>query len=401
MSKYVIIGASVAGISAIRVLRQQDKTSEIILISEETQIYSKCSLHYFAAGERSEEMLSFITPDFMNTYNIIWKQGKTVVGIAPNKKEVILSDGSAVDFDKLLIATGSHASVPPIKGLKGAKNAFTFHSLDDCKKVMAIMEKSQNVVILGAGLVGVDAAYALSLQKKTVSMIEIKEHMLALQLDVKAAKVYQDEFTKRGVAQYYSMGISAVIQNADDNIEQLLLTDGSKLPCDLLIFATGAKANVDWLKDSGIITDDNGLVIDEYCKTNYDDIYGAGDVTGKDLVWPVAAKEARTAAFNMTGKEYKMTNFFEKKATINLFFIPTMTFGMPDAPDDTYNVEVKEGKDNSYQKLIYKEGKIYGAILQKEMYYTGILNQLKYKNIDMSKIHKPLFEFDYADLLIT
>jgi NAD(P)H-nitrite reductase large subunit len=141
-------------------------------------------------------------------------------------------------------------------------------------------------------------------------------------------------------------------------------------------------------------------VIDAYCKTNYDDIYGAGDVTGKDLIWPVAAKEGMAAALNMTGKEYKLTNFFEKKATINLFNIPAMTFGMPNAPDDTYKIEVKEGKDHSYQKLIYKEGKICGAILQKEMYYTGILNQIKYKNIDMSQIHKPLLDVDYADLLI-
>lgn len=399
MTKHVILGASVAGISAIDVLRQQDKEAEIILISKETQIYSKCILHFFMAGERSEDTLSFISPDFMEKNKVIWKKGNKAVGIDPNKKEVILADGSSVTYDKLLIATGSHPAVPAIEGLNGAENVCTFHSLADCKKVMALADKARHIVILGAGLVGIDAAFGLTLMHKKVSIIDMKEHMLAIQLDAKAAKVYEDEFTKRGVVHYYNTGVSQAIQNEEGNIEQIVLTDGNKFPCDLLILATGAKANVDLLQDSGLKINERGLEIDETCKTNCDDVYGAGDVTGNDLIWPVAAKEGRTAAFNMAGKVCRMTDFFEKKATINIFDIPTLTFGMPNAPDDTYQVEVKEGKENSYQKLIYKEGKIYGAILQKDMYYAGILNQLKHKNIDTSEINKPLLDVDYADLL--
>lgn len=400
MKKYVILGASVAGLSAIDVLRQQDKDAEIILISEETQIYSKCIMHFYMAGERSQEMLSFVTADFMDKNKVTWEKGKAAICIDTDKKEVILTDGTLVGYDKVLIATGSHAAVPPIEGIKGAKNVSAFHSLADCKKVMDIANKAQNIVILGAGLVGVDAAFGLTSINKKVTMLDMKEHMLSIQLDAKAAKVYADEFTKRGVVQYYNVCVSKAVQNSDGDVEQIILADGTKIPCDLLIVAAGAKANIGWMQGSQLKMDEYGLVIDDRCKTNCDDVYGAGDVTGRDLIWPVAAKEGRTAAFNMTGGDCKMTDFFEKKATINIFDIPTMSFGMHDAPDDTYKVEVKEGKNNSYQKLIYKDGKIYGAILQKDMYYTGILNQLKYKNIDMSKIDKQLLDLDYADLLI-
>jgi NAD(P)H-nitrite reductase large subunit len=399
MKKYVILGASVAGISAVEVLRQQDKDGEIVLVSEDTEIYSKPLMHYYLSGDRPKDMMSFVDQDFMETNKVAWEKGKKAVGVDTDNKEVLLSDGTAVKYDKLLIATGSFPVVPEIEGVKGAKNACTFHSLSDCRKVMEMSDRARDIVIVGAGLVGLDAALGLLSKNKNIEIVDIKEHMLALQLDAKAAKVYQEEFTKRGVAQYYNASVTKAEQNAAGEIKQVVLTGGTKLPCDLLILAVGAKANAGWLKGSRIKTDECGLVIDEHCRTNCDDVYGAGDVTGRNLIWPVAAKEGRTAAFNMTGTECRMTDFFEKKATINIFDIPTMSFGLTDAPDDTYKVEVKEAKDKSYSKLIYKDGRIYGAILLNDMYYTGILNQLKYKDIDVSRIDKPLLDLDYADLL--
>jgi len=400
VKKHLIIGASIAGLSAIEVLRQNDKESEIVLISEEKDIYSKCIMHLYMAGERSEEMLKFIEPDFMKKNKVKWKKGEKVISIDPAKKQVILSDQAVEKYDNLLIAIGSHSAVPPIEGLKDAKNACAFHSLDDCKKVLELSEKAEDIVILGAGLVGVDAAFGLTSIGKSVTMVDMKEHMLSMQLDEKAAKVYADKFVKRGVSQYYNVGVNKVEKNDNGLIEKIVLSDGRKLLCDLLIVATGVKANVECLHGSGLEVDRSGLVIDENCKTNIEDIYGAGDVTGLCLIWPVAAKEGRTAAINMTGGKAKMNDFFFSKATINIFDIPTMSFGIHEAPDDTYKVEVKEGKDGSYQKLIYKNGKIFGAIIQKDMKYTGILNQLKYKDLNLADTDKNLLDFDYADLLV-
>lgn len=105
---------------------------------------------------------------------------------------------------------------------------------------------------------------------------------------------------------------------------------------------------------SGLKVDEKGLVLDDTCRTSCEDIYGAGDVTGRDMVWPAASKEAMIAAYNMTGTQEHMTDFFDGKSIINMFSIPTMAYGMPEAPDDSYTVECREEKDGSYQKLSIK-----------------------------------------------
>lgn len=400
MKKYVVIGSSIAGLNGIDVLRQLDKEADIVLISEETEIYSKCIMHFYMNGERSREGLSFVDDAFMERNRVTWEKGKKAEKIDTENKHVVLSDGSEIPYDKLLLATGSHAFVPPIEGVEDAKNVLSFHTLQDCDKIMEAAKKADDIVILGAGLVGVDVANGLINAGKKVTLLDLKEHMLSIQLDVKAASVYEEEFRKRGVDQVYGVGVSKVEKADDGSICGVVLTDGNQLPCDLLIIAAGTRANTELAEASGLELDCYGVVIDANCRTSAEDVYAAGDITGRNMVWSSAAKEAMVSAFNMVGQERKMTDFFDGKSTINIFDIPTMAFGMPEAPDDSYAVETVEGADGSYQKMIHKDGKIYGVILQRNLRYAGVLNHLIAMKPDLTKIEKPLLELDYADMLL-
>lgn len=399
MKRYVIVGASVAGLSAIDVLRQQDKEAEIVLVSEESDLYSKCILHHYMAGTRPRELLASVAPDFMEANRVIWRRGVRAGGLDPKNKSVRLSDGEALSYDKLLLATGSHAFVPPVEGLEGAKNARVFHTLDDCEAILSAARRAEDIVILGAGLVGVDVACGLADRGKRITLVDVREHLLALQLDGRAAAPYEEAFRSRGVAQRYGVGLSRVEKNGARDIAAAVLSDGARLPCDLLILATGARANTEWLRGSGAALDERGLVIDETCKTNLDGVYGAGDITGRDLVWPVAAQEGRIAACNMARGERRKTPFFAGKATIHLFGIPTMAYGLHDAPDDTYQVETAEGPDGAYRKVIHRDGRVCGALLQRDLSYAGVLNQLICNGMDVSALEKPLLQLDYADFL--
>lgn len=400
MKTYVVLGSSIAGLNGIDVLRQLDKDAEIVLISEETEIYSKCIMHFYMNGSKSRSMLNFVDGTFMERNRVNWKKGQKAVRIDTWKKEVYMSDGEAVSYDKLLLATGSNAFVPPIEGVADAGNVLSFHSLKDCDTIMELSEKAFDIVILGAGLVGVDVANGLIGCGKNVTILDMKDHMMSIQLDKKAASVYEKEFEKRGINQLYGVSVTEIVKNAAGEVESLILSDGKRISCDLLIIASGTRANVELAEASCLVTDKYGLDIDENCQTSADDVYGAGDVTGRNMVWPVAAKEAMVAAYNMVGIKREMTDFFSGKSTINIFDIPTMAYGMPDPPDDTYTVEIKEDSDGSYQKLIHKDGKIYGVILQRNLYYSGILNQLIAMKPNLTKVKKPLFELDYADLLL-
>ena len=130
----VVIGSSAAGVNGIRELRKYDKDAEIVLISKDKDIYSRCILHEYLAGKRSLERLRFVEKDFETLYKVNWKKGVEAVGLDRAAKEVLLDDGSRESYDKLLIATGSHTFFPPIKNMLGSPNMIGFRNIKDQKE---------------------------------------------------------------------------------------------------------------------------------------------------------------------------------------------------------------------------------------------------------------------------
>ncbi|MBE5970865.1 MAG: NAD(P)/FAD-dependent oxidoreductase [Lachnospiraceae bacterium] len=399
MNKYIVIGSSIAGLAGIEILRRLDPESKIILVTVEKEIYSKCIMHFLAKGERERKLLSFVAEDFFLKNKVDCIMGKRAERIDKQLKKVILEDGESLDYDKLLLATGSHAFIPPIKGIKETKGVFAFHDLADCDAVLENVEEAKNIVILGAGLVGIDAADGLCAKGKSITIVDMKDHMMSIQLDKEAAKLYEDGFAKLGVKQIYEVSANEAISE-NGCIKELVLSDGRKLKCDMLIVASGVRANRELAETANLEMTKFGLKIDEHCRTSDDSIYAAGDITGRNMIWPYAAKEAKVAASNMTGNERIMDNYFNTKSTISMLGIPTMSYGTPEAPDDSYTVEIKRSADGRYLKAIHKDGKLYGAILQKDLHLSGVINQIVSYDMDLKQFEKPVLSLDYADLLV-
>lgn len=398
--RYVVLGSSAAGVNAVRELRNCCPEAEIVLVSKDDAVYSRCILHHYLGKTRTKEELCFAEPDFETRYQVDWKKGVFCTSLNEDEKKVVLSNGESVSYDKLLIATGSHTFMPPVEGLKEAKGVYGFHNLDEVEEIREEAEKSEHIVVMGGGLVGLDAAVGFLHLGRKVTIVEMADRLLAKQLDHKSAKTYQEALEKEGIRIYTGQGISKV--NADENgrVCSIVLTDGTELSCDLLVVTAGVRANIDFLEGTKVETDRFGLVIDASGKTNLPDIYGAGDVTGRSPIWPAAVKQGMIAASNMAGRQMSADDFFASKSTMNFLGIPTMSLGVPEKPDDTYT-EVTEEKDGQYRKIIHKNGKIYGAILQGDLSYGGVLTQLIARKIDVSKVKKPLFEIDYSDFFHT
>lgn len=394
--KYVVIGASAAGISAIRELRKLDRESEIVLISKDKEIYSRCILHHYLSGKRTLEQLNFAEQDFASLYNVHWIKGLACTGVNPREKTVTLEDGTAVTYDKLLIATGSQTFIPPIKNLSGAKNVVGFRNVEDIERLKAAAATCRNFVVIGSGLVGMDCTSGLLELGVRVTLVEMAGWMLARQLDPQAAETYQNAFAAKGVQQYYGVGVKEAVLNESGDITDLILTDGTKVPCDFVVVTAGVRSNVAFLEGSGITVSRLGLVFDETGRTSDENIYGAGDVSGLSPIWPAAVKEGIIAASNMAGVRRKMTDFFASKSTMNFLGIPSMSLGNVNPEDHSYCVEIRETKD-SYKKIVHKNGKITGAILQGDLAYGGILQQLIANRIDVTKVKKPIFDVDYSD----
>lgn len=395
--RYVVIGASAAGISGAKYLRELDKEAEIIVVSMDRAIVSRCMLHEYINGQKTKEELNFANPgDFFESYNMSWRSGTKVEALDVKEKSLSLSDGEQLKYDKLLVATGASAFVPPIAGLRETKNVVALRDFEDAEFIKETVPHIKNVVILGAGLVGIDAIDGILPYDVKITMLEMGSRIAPLQLDDYASEVYKKRLADRGVCVRLGVAMEKVIADEAGKVKEVGLSTGEILPCELLIVATGVRANVAFLKEAGVECDRFGLIINAKGETNTKDIYGAGDVTGRNPIWPVAVKAGKVAAYNMIGQEINMNDYFATKNTMRFVGLPTLSLGLPIKPDETFEETIyKEGED--YKKIIHKDGKIYGVILQGDLSYSGVFTQLVRFKLDTNFIDKVKYKIDYGD----
>ena len=345
--RYVVIGASAAGISGAKTLRELDKNAEIVLISKDENVYSRCILHHYISSHRDVDALNFTGKEFFEENNITWMKGLEVKALNDKEQTLELSNGETLSYDKLLVCSGASAFIPPVPGLREGNNVVGLRNLDDAILIKEQAKKVKNVVVLGAGLVGIDAVSGLLGQGLNISLVEMSNKILPLQLDKHASDVYEKKFIEEGVSLKLDVKAEKLLLDENNNPKALVLNTGEEVPCELVIVATGVRSNVAFMENSNVECDRFGLIIDAKGQTNIENIYGAGDVTGRNPIWPTAVKEGIIAAHNMLGKEMVMTDFFGSKNTMNFVGIATMSLGMVEPADETYIVETKVEDNNS------------------------------------------------------
>jgi len=394
-TKYIIIGASAAGINAAKTLRKLDKHSKITVISKDNAVYSRCMLHRVLDGSRNLETINFTEPDFFEKNDIDWIKNVDVRSIDIDSKKVILENNTTYKFNKLLIASGASSFIPPVKNLREAKGVYSLRNFEDVTAIENKLKSAKNVVILGAGLVGIDALLGVMSKNVRISVVEMGDKILPLQLDKTASSIYEKLMKKKGIDIFTSTKLEKVILNKNGFVSKAVLSNSTTINCDMIIVAAGVRPNINFIKDSRIKVE-KGIVIDNHCKTTADNIYAAGDVTFTAPIWPIAVKQGITAAYNMTSINKELTDNFGMKNSINLFNLPCVSLGNVNLPDDNYVVDTLE-MDGIYEKIIHKNGIIYGALLVGDISYCGVLGYLIKNKINISNIHKNIFDIDYSD----
>lgn len=393
---YVVLGASAAGINAIKVLRELDEKANITLISKDEHIYSRCMLHHIISEHRTLDSLNFVETKFDEKYNISWKKSCTVNNIDIENKEVsIIETGEKVKYDKLLIATGASSAMPPIKNLKKAKHVYGLRNIEDAYEIKEKAKDCKKIAILGAGLVGIDALIGLLEYKNLdISVIYREPFILNRQLDEYSASVYENKFKELGVKFFKGASVNEICMDNNENIIGVVLDDETYIECNMAIVATGVIPNAEFINKE-FISYDRGIIIDENCKTTAKDIFAAGDVVGKNAIWPLAVKQGIVAAYNMAGREEKIDDLFVYRNTMNFLGIPTVSLGIVDMEEDCIVNVRKDG--TGYKKFIIKDNVIKGVIVQGDISYVGALTHLIKNNIEIPDLEKRIFEIGYAD----
>jgi NAD(P)H-nitrite reductase large subunit len=376
MSNYVIIGNSAAGIGAVEGIRQIDKQGAITIITNEPHhTYSRPLISYLLLGKVTEDTMKYRGDSFYADNNCTLLSNVAVTGIDAGAKQVSLSDGRRIPYDKLLVATGSSAFVPPFEGLDSVKDQFTFMSLDDAQKLdkalVPALLPNKRVLIIGAGLIGLKCAEGIAGRAAHITVVDLAPRILSSILDDDGAKVVQSHIEGEGVEFRLAASVTKFEGNA------AILANGEKITFNALVLAVGVRPNTALLKDIANI--DRGIIVNNKSETSAPNIFAAGDCTqtldvssGQNKIMallPNAYMQGECAGVNMAGGE----KTFDKAIPMNAICF----FGLHMITAGNYTGDVyAQNEGGNYKRLFYSDNKLNGYILVGNVEKAGIYTSL-------------------------
>ncbi len=407
MKKFVIIGNSAAGVSCVEAIREHDSESKITIVSNENYTsYCRCLISYYLAGDVPEERLVYRDDKFYKENNIELLLGKDVIGVNFEKRCVNFKDGSEIQYDKLLIASGSSPRMPDINGIN-KKQVYGFRTIKDVKGIIENLSATKSACILGGGLIGLKSAYGLHKHKVKIRVIVKSGQVLSQMLDKDSGDMIQRRIQEEGIEIITGQNVSEIL--GDKALKSVKLENGEVINCNLVVVGKGVVPNTSFLKGSDIKLD-WGIPVNENLLTNIDDCFAAGDVAqGIDVttaqqkvnaLWPMAVEQGRVAGLNMAGVATKYDGSIGMNS-IEFFGLPVISMGIVKPKDKAFQELVfKNEQQRIYKKLVIKDGIIFGAILLGRIENAGIYLKLIREKVDISKIKDSiLYDVSYPKIL--
>jgi NAD(P)H-nitrite reductase large subunit len=380
-SKYVIIGNSGAAIHAVKGIRRLDPEGTITLISaEDCPAYSPVLLTYYVSGKITRDEVFIVHSDFYEAQRVVCMLGKRASGIDPEQHVVHLGNGTKIGYEKLLIATGSSAKRLGVPG-ENTKGVYTLKTIDDADRLLEAARSAKDVVIVGGGLIGLQALNALTGDGRNLTLVVGSKRVLSRNVDYSCAEKVCDGVKECGASVFFESQVTAIDPDGDRLC--VALESGEKLVTDAVVVGKGVKPNLDVLGESHITTG-IGIIVDETMRTKHRDIFAAGDVAeGKNAItgkhqavttWSNACGQGSTAGINMAGGHrehyglgWNICNFLGKRVS---------SIGITESDGDTHQETVFEDRRKGiYRKIVWNErDEIVGAVIMGQMQDVGVIN---------------------------
>lgn len=379
--KLLIIGNGIAALSAAENFRKHDQDTEILMLSEDAYpTYYRIKLsHFLSKPDFNDEELIVKPEAWYEDRKIQVKLNTRVESIDFTNKEAVTTEGDRFGYDRLLLANGAHAFAPPLKGDDKA-GVFTLRSLDDLKTIQSFLKGKERVIVIGGGLLGLEAAHSLVEQGKQVSVLEFFPYLLPRQLDQELSGVVQEMLEKEGLS--FVLGTSCKEITGDQTVSGMLLENGQELKADAVILSIGIRPNTGIFKDSPL-TVAKGVVVNERMQTNLPDVYAAGDIAEYQGtvfgLWTASNDQGKIAGTNLAGQDliYAAPQLV---ATLNIGDVKLFSAGDVSEPESV----ITHRDEKAFHRLFVKGGRIVGAALIGDI---GLM--MKAKNLVLQKKEVP------------
>jgi NAD(P)H-nitrite reductase large subunit len=402
MPKYVIVGASASGIGAVEAIRTVDQAGTIAIISEEEcPQYSRPMISDFVSGKATFQRMMCREDDFWRTNNVEALTGRTAASLNLTEKYVVLEKNEHVSYEKLLIATGGKPFVPKMEG-SDKEGVLTFTKIADAEKLAEKLETAKNIVVIGAGLIGVSVTEALVKRGLNVTLVELQPKILSLLIDAKGSDIVENIIRKEGVTIITGQSVQRIVCKPDNDqvVGSVILTNGEQVQCDSVIVAIGVVPRTELAAGTEIKLN-RGIIVDNRMQTNVPDVYASGDVAEAfDFtlnqnrllpLWPLAVAEGKVAGFNMAGKKTEYAGG-TNMSSLKYFGIPVVSIGIACPKEETgYEILIKhEPEKNLYKKIVLKDNVIVGITLVNDVERAGTMFHLMKNRINVKKFKKEL-----------
>jgi len=401
MTSYIIIGNGIAANAAAESIRTVDKLGSIhIFTRERFCFYYTPALPEYLSGDQSVDDITIHHDQWYKDNTIDLHLETTITSIDPAGKTVTTQDKGSFSYDKLLLATGGYSFVPPIKGTD-IDAVFSLRSIDDADRIKNKAASSRKLVLIGGGLLGLEAGNGLRKAGLNVTVVEFFPRLLPRQMDVDGAAVLQNQLEEMGFSFCLGAKTQEIINN--NGTLSVQLEEGEHIETDMVLVSAGVRPELTLAKQLGLEID-KGVKVNDAMETGVENIYAAGDLVehrGRFYgIWPASMEQGKIAGLNMAGDNatYNGTVLANSLKVVGI----SLTAAGDIDPDGTLeSIVIRDRDEKIYRKIVIKDNIIVGTILFGDTRGSDeILAAMKDKK-DISSIKSDLSnkKFDFSRLM--
>ena len=396
-ASHVIIGDGIAGASAAESIREGDPDAEVTVLTEEGEaLYNRILIKEFAKGKLPEAPVSIHDPEWYDERDIDLHLDTVVTEVDTDAHEVYTHGGETYEYDKLLVATGGTPTQLPVDN-SDADGVHHFWTFQDARAIKESAADAEKGVVVGAGLLGIDLAAICGAQGVDAHYLMRGESWWRYALSPEGAEVIHEAMEDIGVTPVFDSGVDHFETDEDGHVTAAVDPNGERFEADFAGVAIGLNFNTEFLRGSGIETDD-GILTDEYMRTNVEDVYAAGDITrfhdvivgdrAQNGAWGSAKEQGSIAGQNMVADGPEAEFSWVSSYSITHFDFPFLSFGHPTRGDDSVE---RKYDDGTWRRVALKDGRVIGGVLVGDLSAQSVLKKLARRQLDVS---------DRTDLLL-
>ncbi|WP_082235186.1 nitrite reductase large subunit NirB [Halobacillus massiliensis] len=363
--KLVLIGNGMAGVRAVEEILKLDPDGFEITVfgSEPYPNYNRIQLSKVLQGDTEIEDITLNTWEWYEENNIALYPGETVTHMDTSSRFVFTDKNRMVSYDKLIIATGSVPFMLPLPGAD-KEGVTAFRDIKDCEKMMEAAKNHKKAVVIGGGLLGLEAARGLLNLGMKVDVVHIADSLMERQLDKTAGKMLLKELQDQGMNFLLEKQSAEITGN--NRVEGLKFSDGEEVEADLVVMAVGIRPNVTLAKESGIPVN-RGILVDDHLETEVPDVFAVGECAEhKEMVYGLVAplfQQGKELAKKICGQESEGYQGSVLSTQLKVSGVDVFSTGKITEDENTKSIKVFDDWRGIYQKVLVDEGKITGAVL--------------------------------------